>query len=489
MSSKNLQKSDPSINDSIFLAYAAKSWQQEISQEQLLYGLIALQIYVDRYREIVRQLKSTVAHFIDQVSSKSIGYLNINEELYKNYRDLTDLYTFNHLDVKREIKEFDSKEMNLLGKIEVLFSKNSLPRIDPAAVANNPIKVKFAKEFEALNSRMRKLKLKNKILKKRIRYFEKYYENNTEDRRSVNSFSVEPFGRIKPELKLANPKNQASDYHAKSMDFDANHRQKRLDTSAKLTEDARNINTNLLRPTSSEMRAKSVATGGKHSPVVQTRIEFGNLQVFETNLEVISLKSDMNRQNEEINQLCKEIELIKAELKEKDREKQIIVTDYEKNLKEERDRSEKLIYNLKKNLEMREKEKHVNSLIKQSDPKSKDRPIEIYAKQIALLEVTLQKKDKLLKNFKQAMQSYLQEKRALQSQLVSKEKEVNELKTQINFLGKENTKLLRDRSELEVQNLELIEKFYAAAERENKAIEQYQKLMKQTKLQSSKIGL
>jgi len=483
----DFQKSELSINESVFLAYGAKSWHQEISIDQLFFCLVAVQIYVDRYRAIVRHLKSTMVHFIDEVQSKTIGYLNVNEELFKNYRELTDLYTFNHLDVRREIKDFDSKEKELLWRFEKLFNRNSLPRADFAPNQISASQQKLAKDFEVLNAKFKKLKLKNRILKRQICHYEKLYIGNSEEGRSQNSFSVGRIIRANDKQRLSDTGKFIGDQHAKSMDFDARIRKKEADTPTKLTKDNRTINANNARSTPLEMRAKSVANSGKQAHEGHSRTEFGNLQVFETNVEIISLKSDMNRQNEEINQLCKEIALIKAELKDKDREKKIIISDYEKSLREERDRSEKLIINLKRNLEQREQLQMTESSAKKRDKSPKASRECVPQKQIEQLEAIIRKKDYLLKSFKQAIQTYVQEKRELQSQLAVREKELNELRTQINFIGKENAKLIRDRTELEGQNLELIEKFYAAAERENKAIDQYQKLLRSSKARETKI--
>jgi chromosome segregation ATPase len=438
------------------------------------------------YSAMIDNLKNSFMFFLENVTNKfNDSPIAVDEDSQK-YRDIVDLFTFNHFDLKLEITHFEANRGLVLEKFEDLFESANRNKQDPRFLRTNYDDVpsmhsdrKDRDAFNDLKAKLTKFKRKNEKMKQVIGDWRMKYQDLLKQLEAVET-------RIEQMRKEKKAQDSFGNFDFNSLD------------KAKSVNDVGwldNRNKLILNKSFQFMpdeRAVSKYTYNSHTPlnerysssaVVKRRATFGDIRLNIDNLsDQNGFREDISRQNDEIDLLNREIELLKKEINAKNKEKILLADSYEKSLKFEKEMAVKTIVNLRKNIQTKE-EKAVD---RHSGNKFDTRNSQVninHTQQMDLigsfqenvqksLISQLEQKKKTMQTLRNNLDHLLEEKHLLKSQLAAKSQQAEDMIAKILQLENSNQNFLRNHSDLEMANAQLTNKFLAAIERENNLMRQ-----------------
>jgi hypothetical protein len=453
----------------------------------------ALRQVLEEYIDLVKHIKTSVVFFLDNISTKYNEALLVNQEELKLYENTLDLFTFNHFDMKQELKEFDKKEARLVSKADSFFGTGSRIRsesfIHKFGHGSNG-KSKVDQNNEELQVKILKLNKKNKMLKKVIKDLRMKHQQAL-----LNLEGIQVGGNSKQKAEATN-KEKILDAHSQNFDVTS------LEKPSSVNDLERRYSKNLLIMNKSfdsipeengpsayafNPNKDSRSRNFSLNPNGRRRPTFGDANmIFENMTDNASHKEDLGRQDDEIDLLNREVEILKREIREKNKEKALLIDKYEKSIRQEKESASKVIHNLRQNIKFKEeKESELASLneltFMKYDPNRSVSKFDENRSQVSdlrnsVLQTQMDKKNKTLNMLKESLDAILKEKQALQQQVNGKARDITDLQNQISSLENTKKKAINDISELEMTNSQLTTKFLSAVERENDLLKMYNQM-------------
>ena len=172
---------------------------------------------------------------------------------------------------------------------------------------------------------------------------------------------------------------------------------------------------------------------------------------------MLSMKSDVDRQKQEIAMLNREIEVLRKELARRTREMEVVAQTFKSTMDLDKRNSSALINKLTKEAEDREKELSETSRLSGPSLSTGNQP-------------------KAISAMKQGLGNLFKEKRELRAKLTSKENEFDKANSRIEQLNSDLQTKLRLIAELEAVNQQLMQKYSLSAQREQKLAEKLERL-------------
>ena len=173
--------------------------------------------------------------------------------------------------------------------------------------------------------------------------------------------------------------------------------------------------------------------------------------------DLLSLKSDISRNKQEVAMLNREIKILRKEAIRKNKELETVKNKHDEDMKKEKSRTENVIKNLQSNLE--EKDKEISQL------------------SVSINEGNRHNRElKAINSLKLGLDNLIQEKKSLKKIIDSLEKENEHLHKQIDSLKGSITRFEKDFKEMEEINEKLTEKMVITVQRESKLSEKLHKL-------------
>lgn len=441
---------------------------------------------VDDYCAMVDSLKSSFMFFLENVSAKYEDSAIAFSEEIRQYKDIVDLFTFNHFDLKLEVADFEAKQSGVLTKLEELLDSAGRGKNDLRSLKNNYGSSNGAsktKEFEDLKAKVTKLKHKNDKMKKVIRDWRIKYQDLLKQLETMETQAKQTAARKKTQPSFEDIAFNSCEKPKSVNDVGwlNNRNQVNINKSFQFMPEERAMSKYAYNPNNQPNERHS------SSVYVKRRATFGDIRMSIEDLsEQNGYRENLSRQNDEIDMLNREIELLKKELHQKSKEKSMLVDGYEKSLKFEKETAGKVINNLRKNIQIKEEKEIERLSVVNFNPMNSQKTIQVSqnvngdnsfmnAGQKSLIS-QLEKKKRTLQTLRSNLDNLLKEKQMLKNQVSSKNKQVEEMINKIALLENSNQKIVRDCSDLEMTNSQLTSKFLGAIERENNLLRQFNAL-------------
>lgn len=437
----------------------------------------------DEHRNLTKGLLNSVHFFLESVTSRYAGHLLINEKDQKFYEGYFELFNFNHFNVKFELDDYFHKESEITKQIEQILSLTS-SRTDQNVLrqTNLSIKVDYEKQIKTyqnkIQSQKRKLGLKKDSIKK---LHEKYLDalKQIDDLNEKISLGMD--------LQRKDRRLIGSNAHPHSLVLN-NSSDNELNKTFDIFLPGKNVSVNAFNPhdlgqsrsftsISGNYQRNSACSNSKAPSLISLDAE---------NVKNKVRKRDIERYQKEIEMLNKELNLLKREIKEEKQEKAIVIGNYEKSVKYERESSFQMIKNLKNKLESNQSgdvrvENHFEtpgsrkSVISPNRFNGEDSGIS-QAEVTSMLSSKIVQKNQTVFLLKNSLNGMLTEKRQLQSNLNQKTNEISELQNKISLLENTSNKITKNMSELEMANSNLTTKFLMSVEREAEVMKKYNQM-------------
>lgn len=434
---------------------------------------------IDAYCLIVDSLKRSFIFFLENLSVRYENSAIAFDEEIRKYKDIVDLFTFNHFDLKLEVADFEAKQKSVLSKLDELFDGASRAKTELKSQKLNYSSCNGAsmlKEVEDLKARVSKLKRKNDKMKKVIRDWRIKYQDLLKQMEAAETQAKQAATKKKTQPSFEDTAFNSLD-KPKSVNDAAwmkNRNQTNINKSFQFIPEERAMSKYAYNPNNQPNERHSYSVLGKR------RATFGDIRMSIEDLsEQTGYRDNLSRQNNEIEMLNKEIDVLKKELYEKNKEKSLLVDCYEKSLKFEKDTAGKMIRNLRKNIQIKEEQEVERLSVVNFNPLNSQNingeGSFIDAGQRSMTS-QLEKKKRTLHALKSNLDNLLKEKQMLKSQVSAKNKQVEELVAKIGLLESSNQRAVKDCSDLELTNSQLTNKFIGAIERENNLLRQFNAL-------------